>query len=126
MCASAFGTAGLMLPILGCWKSKRETMIRERFFLGGVSSLRGFTYKGVGQRAERRATPEGSSKPGSDALGGDLIATVRGAVRRPCALHPLGFVNVRMQCESPVTLHDRTVGCPTTWWPSTMLTHHLK
>jgi hypothetical protein len=72
--------AGLMLPILGCLKNKRETMIRDRFFLGGVASLRGFAHKGVGPHAERRTEPESTKKPGMDALGGDLFATIRGAV----------------------------------------------
>jgi outer membrane protein assembly factor BamA len=84
---------------MGCRKSNREVVIRERFFLGGVSSLRGFDYKGVGHRAQRRAqhvdggkggaTSSGgdgggtssSGKAGSDALGGDLFATLRAAVR---------------------------------------------
>ena len=43
------------LPILGCRRDAREVIIRERFFLGGASSLRGFAFKGVGPRAPRRA-----------------------------------------------------------------------
>jgi hypothetical protein len=74
-----------MLPILGCLKSKRETLIRERFFLGGVASLRGFAFKGVGPHAERRSESGSHSQPGQDALGGDLFATVRSAVRVLCS-----------------------------------------
>jgi outer membrane protein assembly factor BamA len=68
-----------VLPILGCRRDKREVMIRERFFLGGTSSLRGFAYKGAGPRAQRRSAPTKGSA--TDSLGGDLFATVRAAVR---------------------------------------------
>ena len=100
--------AGVVVPILGCRTNGREVLLRERFFLGGVSSLRGFAFKGVGPRAQRRggaaaepAAAEDLGKPGggkgalqglraaghrkSDALGGDLFATVRAAVRRALA-----------------------------------------
>ena len=62
-------------------------MIRERFFLGGVSSLRGFKYKGVGPRGERRPHPDKEGTPGTDALGGDAFAALRAAVCLPLASH---------------------------------------
>lgn len=101
-----------MLPILGCRKIRRETMIRERFFLGGVASMRGFAYKGVGPRAPRRA-PEAeggdaaNKDAGSDALGGDLFATLRTAVSRPAQLE----CRIRIQSlrEAPRTPSRRTL-----------------
>ena len=78
------------MPILGCLKNRRETLISERFHLGGVAYLRGFQYKGLGDRAARREasdTPAGDPQAAaaltSDALGGDVYARVRAAVRFP-------------------------------------------
>jgi Omp85 superfamily domain len=70
------------VPILGCLQQGKETLITERFHLGGIGMLRGFQYKGVGERAKRRVVqgaPSGSS-PGMDALGGDIFARIRAAV----------------------------------------------
>jgi hypothetical protein len=80
--------AGFMTPILGCLKNKKETLISERFHLGGIANLRGFQYKGLGDRGTRRdaAEPAGADSPTaltSDALGGDIYARVRAAVCTP-------------------------------------------
>lgn len=75
------------MPILGCLKNRKETLISERFHLGGIAYLRGFQYKGLGDRAPRRAgdaaEPAGADTQTaltSDALGGDIFARVRAAV----------------------------------------------
>lgn len=72
------------MPILGCLKKRKETLISERFHLGGIAYLRGFQYKGLGDRADRRhSEPPSSDSPNpltSDALGGDIFARVRAAV----------------------------------------------
>jgi outer membrane protein assembly factor BamA len=80
-------TVGFLMPILGCLKNRNETLISERFHLGGIAYLRGFQYKGLGDRAPRRDGAESSaagaqSPPAltSDALGGDIFARVRAAV----------------------------------------------
>lgn len=83
--------AGFLMPILGCLKNRKETLISERFHLGGIAYLRGFQYKGLGDRAPRRdaAAPDTANPDSqtvsltSDALGGDIFARVRAAVCPP-------------------------------------------
>ena len=76
------------MPILGCLRDRKETLISERFHLGGIAYLRGFQYKGLGDRAPRREAtefcpedPQAAAALTSDALGGDVFARVRAAVR---------------------------------------------
>lgn len=79
--------AGAIVPILSCLAERQETLLSERFHLGGIASMRGFLFKGVGDRAARR-TEGGSTTAdgGTDAIGGDLFARVRASVRP--LLHP--------------------------------------
>ena len=58
----------------------------ERFHLGGIASMRGFLFKGVGDRAPRRPESGSTADPGSDAIGGDLFARVRASVCPPVRL----------------------------------------
>jgi outer membrane protein assembly factor BamA len=84
------------VPIMSCLRDRKETLVRERFFLGGVSSLRGFRNKGVGPHVDvPRAQPAESVGPDVDvrkarpsergvvAVGGDIFASLRTAVRSP-------------------------------------------
>lgn len=85
---AASGKLGALIP-LGRGGSKGATdspkgaeagsCIADRFFLGGVGSLRGFETHGAGPSDERRppAEPEAASAEGynaRDALGGDFLA----------------------------------------------------
>lgn len=85
--------AGLMLP-WGSDPAARPTCIVDRFHLGGPSTLRGFSFKGVGPTAERRAPRTAATAAAStsssavpepsrlrDALGGDLYTSILAAVR---------------------------------------------
>lgn len=76
--------AGLLLPL-----TAQRTALPDRFFLGGVDSLRGFATKGAGPTDARRPQPPGAAAAAEalsgprlerDALGGDLVASVTAAV----------------------------------------------
>ncbi|CAD7703068.1 unnamed protein product [Ostreobium quekettii] len=79
-------TTGLLLPV-GQGYLNRKTGVGDRFFLGGIGSLRGFEARGVGPTdARRRQTAQPShdsdhvgAQP-RDALGGDLLCSVSAAV----------------------------------------------
>lgn len=89
--------AGVMAP-LGRDGMQRRSSISDRFFLGGVASLRGFENNSAGPCADRRlrqppplpqsedarsppqSTPVGDRQQ-HDYLGGDLYATVTAAVK---------------------------------------------
>eukprot|EP00798_Chlamydomonas_sp_ICE-L_P003901 gene3901-13971_t len=84
-------TAGVLLPWGGDCMS-RPTCIADRFFLGGPSTLRGFSYRSVGPTDTRRppsASPSSGQNPSSssgervkrDALGGDLYTSVLAALQ---------------------------------------------
>lgn len=61
-CAGA--EAGVMLPWGPAWR-QRSTAISDRFFLGGVGSLRGFRTRSVGPTDVRRVhAPESDSADG--------------------------------------------------------------
>ena len=68
--------AGAMLPL---GSPNRPSCIADRFFLGGVDSMRGFSIKGIGPNDERRALPEkgelatDSVTIDKDSLGGDIL-----------------------------------------------------
>jgi hypothetical protein len=75
------GEAGIMLP-WGAGALARSTSISDRFYLGGIGSLRGFQTKGVGPCAPRRSgsavqsAGDGSPRPTVptvDSLGGDIV-----------------------------------------------------
>lgn len=90
---------GVMLPFGDSWTGGKATMIRDRFYLGGVSNLRGFAWKGVGPRGARRCLREAEegdgADPGSDALGGDIFASVRAAVQFAMPVKALHDAGVR-------------------------------
>lgn len=77
-------SGGALLPWGNSWHSK-PTCISDRFFLGGVSSLRGFHDKQAGPSEDRLgSTTQAAASSSSwhrDALGGDLYATVLAALR---------------------------------------------
>ena len=65
-------TAGLLLP----WGAKgAESMINDRFYLGGPSDLRGFRTHGVGPSGARQ-----TGTRGRDVLGGDIKLAATAAV----------------------------------------------
>lgn len=64
----------------------RRTCVSERFFLGGIGfdGLRGFQYRGIGPTDNRRPRLEGDREASSrrfDALGGDVMCSLLGALR---------------------------------------------
>lgn len=64
---SAGSEAGVMLPWGPGW-SQRSSAISDRFFLGGVGSLRGFRTRSVGPTDVRHAhTPSGGGADGGSA-----------------------------------------------------------
>ncbi|GMH39203.1 hypothetical protein BSKO_07101 [Bryopsis sp. KO-2023] len=72
--------AGVMLPV-GEGYMNKTTNISDRFFLGGIDSLRGFKYRGCGPSAPCRTVPdeEGRRRPEQqrrDTLGGDLLSAL--------------------------------------------------
>ena len=83
------GKVGLLVP-LGPNAGASDTCITDRFFLGGVSSLRGFRHRGVGPSDGRRVRPQDEAASGGppeaplrgapprkrDALGGDLFCSL--------------------------------------------------
>jgi outer membrane protein insertion porin family len=98
--ASVSVTAGLLLPWGGGGR-QQPTLVADRFFLGGIGSLRGFKACGAGPTdVRRRAAPrpapaeggeapaESSARVKRDALGGDLFAALMAAVSVPLP-HPL-------------------------------------
>ena len=98
------------MPILTCLADRQETLLSERFHLGGIASMRGFLFKGVGDRAPRRPDPGSPDDSGTDAIGGDLFARVRASVRSPCSyprsrrhssLH-VGDSRLQLNCHVPV------------------------
>eukprot|EP00245_Coleochaete_scutata_P004744 TRINITY_DN17665_c0_g1_i1.p1 TRINITY_DN17665_c0_g1~~TRINITY_DN17665_c0_g1_i1.p1 ORF type:complete len:504 (-),score=69.59 TRINITY_DN17665_c0_g1_i1:472-1956(-) len=82
-------SAGVVVPWSwdhpGKWLH-RKTCVSDRFFLGGVSSFRGFRGKGVGPHDRRREGPESTpadqplvpqpENTGWDSVGGDLLLSV--------------------------------------------------
>mmetsp|Transcript_142 Transcript_142/g.517 ORF Transcript_142/g.517 Transcript_142/m.517 type:complete len:474 (+) Transcript_142:112-1533(+) len=82
------GKIGLLAP-LGDKSGTRPSCITDRFFLGGVNSLRGFRPHGIGPIDERRRPESKGTKPDvankgqspgvptsmDDALGGDLVCS---------------------------------------------------
>ena len=107
---SASGKLGALLPLDLRSRDASDPMrgvtcVSDRFFLGGVGSLRGFDAHGAGPSDERRPpkeAPEGSDADGAgarevisrDALGGDLLA--------------VGFVAVQLE---PAFKKLRDIGC---------------
>lgn len=76
-------SGGALVPWGHLWQ-KKQTCISDRFFLGGVSSLRGFYEKQAGPTEARIGSSSQSGMGSSynrDALGGDLYATVLAALR---------------------------------------------
>jgi outer membrane protein insertion porin family len=53
-CLTVSLSSGVMLPWGGQAPFDKPTCIADRFFLGGVSTLRGFKYQGVGPTDARR------------------------------------------------------------------------
>lgn len=101
--------SGLLLP-WGAGGAGKPTCIVDRFFIGGVSSLRGFKVHGVGptdlRRPKRIETLPGDSpappaRPKRDALGGDLLTSVLAAANfaiphplcEALGIHAQAFVN---------------------------------
>ncbi|CAD7697482.1 unnamed protein product [Ostreobium quekettii] len=79
-------SAGMLLPV-GQDFLHRKTAVGDRFFLGGVGSLRGFEARGVGPTDARRRRTEQPSHDADhvgaqarDALGGDLLCSASAAV----------------------------------------------
>lgn len=90
-----------MLPIMDSWSQGKQTLIHERFHMGGVGSVRGFALKGIGPKDKRlpsriapadvAASKSGGADPAAelgqarmhDALGGDVFASIRAGVRCP-------------------------------------------
>eukprot|EP01026_Neomeris_dumetosa_P027025 TRINITY_DN2200_c1_g1_i1.p1 TRINITY_DN2200_c1_g1~~TRINITY_DN2200_c1_g1_i1.p1 ORF type:complete len:528 (-),score=45.16 TRINITY_DN2200_c1_g1_i1:253-1638(-) len=71
-------SCGILLP----WNNSdlsKPSLIYERFFVGGMQSLRGFHPRGIGPRDVRRRTSD-DEPTARDALGGDLFATVFSAL----------------------------------------------
>jgi len=66
------------------------------------ASMRGFLFKGVGDRAPRRPEPGSSAEPGTDAVGGDLFARIRASVRAPHA--PRALCLPLLACCPPLGL----------------------
>ncbi|KIZ07063.1 hypothetical protein MNEG_0896 [Monoraphidium neglectum] len=101
--------AGAFEAALGRGSARPPSFLGDRFFLGGVDSVRGFAPRGVGPAAERRrgggsASGGGGGSLGAerqeDALGGDLFGSLYAALvaRLPGPLGDLGacahaFVN---------------------------------
>lgn len=68
--------AGAILPL---GSSSQPSCIADRFFLGGIDSMRGFSIKGLGPSDERRVLPEKGEFDtdtvtfDKDSLGGDFM-----------------------------------------------------
>lgn len=115
---SVTASAGVLLPwgsnaaggAAGAAGAAAATCIADRFFLGGVSSLRGFKTNGVGPtdaRRPRRVEPAPGEPappvppPRRDALGGDAFASVLAAANlavphplcEALGIHAQAFVN---------------------------------
>jgi len=98
MCAGA--EAGWLLPWGPGW-SKRSTSISDRFFLGGVGSLRGFRTRSVGPVDARRA-------PNTDAAPPSPPANVRSVRSQINYAHlTVCFVTSDEGCSTPVMLMSR-------------------
>eukprot|EP01025_Chloroclados_australasicus_P047574 TRINITY_DN5347_c0_g1_i4.p1 TRINITY_DN5347_c0_g1~~TRINITY_DN5347_c0_g1_i4.p1 ORF type:complete len:525 (+),score=49.54 TRINITY_DN5347_c0_g1_i4:827-2401(+) len=71
-------SCGILLP----WNNSdlsKPSLIYERFFVGGMQSLRGFNPRGIGPKDPRRRVSD-DEVPARDFLGGDLFATVLGSL----------------------------------------------
>lgn len=74
--------------LAACCTDRRPTPFprSDRFFLGGIDSLRGFCTKGAGPSGARRPvdssleSEDGSRALSRDALGGDLLCSTSAAV----------------------------------------------
>ena len=81
------GKLGALVPLgAAAREDQRGTCIADRFFLGGVGSLRGFEPRGVGPSDVRRppkdpAAAAAAGMSSRDALGGDLLAQAFTAVQ---------------------------------------------
>mmetsp|Transcript_11945 Transcript_11945/g.20313 ORF Transcript_11945/g.20313 Transcript_11945/m.20313 type:complete len:458 (+) Transcript_11945:92-1465(+) len=82
--------SGVIRPI---GTKQQGTLLNDRFFMGGPTSLRGFHYCGVGPRA---AAAEGGA-PGGDALGGDAFLRAAAALSVPVPARPLAAYGLRAQ-----------------------------
>lgn len=77
---SASAKLGVLHP-LGLSSKKKGTCVADRFFLGGVGSLRGFDTHGVGPSDERRPPKDVEVAKAKgvlqrDSLGGDVVGSV--------------------------------------------------
>ena len=91
---------GALLPLLGRgWgRGRQQSPISERFFMGGIGSLRGFRFKGVGPSDVRKVRPaeegSGPEQSGRDALGGDLACSSFAALQFALPLAPLQDLSI--------------------------------
>lgn len=94
------GKLGAIIPIGdAARKDPRGTCIADRFFLGGVGSLRGFETHGAGPSDERRPpkNPEAADAEGiiaRDAIGGDFLAVGFAAIQLEPAFEKLRDIGV--------------------------------
>ena len=96
------GTLGAMLPWGPGWH-RRPTTISDRFWLGGVGTVRGFRVRGLGPTAARRVDPDevrAAREPAAAAW--MLCRKLAGTARRVCMRRPgrlLGSMAIAARCK---------------------------
>ena len=121
---AASAKLGALVP-LGDAARKKGTCVADRFFLGGVGSLRGFDTHGVGPSDERRPPKDAEAAKAAgvlsrDALGGDIVGSLFVSAQleptwrklRDVGAYAHAFVNAGTLVPSPLGEAGRAGGAP--------------